>query len=81
MTELDGVPDMRFKEWICDKYGIKYLDIKFHPVEEDKDQSDFVPCDEVFQITNEFIEKYVDGQNSDLSKKDIMAGLEELRKE
>jgi len=82
MSELDGVPDMRFKQWLIDKYKIKYLDVKFQPVEEDdEEQSNFVPGGEVFQLTDELIKKYVDGQNSDLSKKDIMIGLEELRRE
>tara|TARA_R110002020_G_scaffold80048_3_gene200014 strand:+ start:4232 stop:5233 length:1002 start_codon:yes stop_codon:yes gene_type:complete len=83
MNELDGVPDMRFKKWLIDKYKIKYLDIKFKPVEEEKgeEQSSFTPGGDVFQVTDDLIQKYVDGQNSDLSKEDIMKGLEELRRE
>ena len=82
MNELDGVPDIKFKDDLKSIYNLKYLDVKFKPVAAiDEEQSSFIPGQEVFQLTDDLIEKYVDGQSSELSKDDIMLGLKTLRNE
>ena len=85
MDELDVVPDSQTRKAIEDEYEVGFVDVKFKPVQEDKDedQSKFSPAEygTIFSITDEIIEDYVEENNTSLDKEDIMEGLKELRED
>ena len=83
MDELTAIPDAKTRQEIKDSYKVHYVDIKFHSVQErdEEEQSEFTPTEDVFQITDSLIEKYVEENNTQLDKKSIMEGLEILKDE
>lgn len=81
MNELQVTADSKVRAEIKEKFNVKYIDIKFTPVQEGKDeaQSSFTVTQDVFEVTDELIEKYVAENNTKLPTDSIMAGLEELK--
>ena len=60
---------------------VKGIDIQFNPVFSEEELSEYVPSSDVFSITDEMIEDYVNKNTTSLSKEDLMQGLELLRHE
>ena len=68
---------------LIDRLKPIYLDFKFLPIEEGKDQkqSEYRPDRDLFSINDQIIEDYVDKHNTSLDKEDIMWGLGVLKDE
>ncbi len=83
MNELNVTADSKLKDQLKSLYGVEYIDIKFHAIQENKEeaQSNFKPEEAVFQITDDLIEKYVSEHNTSIPQEDIMSGLQELKSE
>jgi DNA repair exonuclease SbcCD nuclease subunit len=83
VDELTMIPDTGTIQQIKEEYGVKHVDVKFSAIQETKyeEQSTFIPTEEVFQITPDLIEKYVEENNTALPKEAIMRGLQTLKNE
>ena len=75
--------DDKIDESLLDQLETIYMDFKFLPIEElkDQDQSEYHPQRELFAINDQIIEDYVDKHNTSLDKEEIMWGLDLLKNE
>ena len=75
--------DDEIDQSLIDRLKPIYLDFKFLPIEEgkDQDQSEYQPDRDLFSINDQIIEDYVDKHNTSLDKEDIMWGLGVLKDE
>ena len=75
--------DDEINQPLLDQLRPIYMDFKFLPIEEGKDQnqSEYQPDRDLFSINDQIIEDYVDKHNTSLDKEDIMWGLGVLKDE
>jgi len=68
---------------LLDLLDVIYMDFKFLPIEESKEQeqSEYKPDKDLFSINGQIIEDYIDKHNTSLDKDDIMWGLDLLKDE
>jgi len=59
--------------------NVEHLDVQYNPVFTDEEISNFTPSGEVFSITDEMIDSYIEQTTTTLSKQHLLEGLQILK--
>ena len=59
--------------------NVKHIDIQYNPVFPEDEISNFTPSEEVFTITDDMIDNYIEQTTTMLSKEDLLESLKLLK--
>jgi len=78
MDKLDSYTEQRLKEEIFAAYPIQSLELVFEDVLP-KFESGYIPKNRIFSLDDKVIDEYINASDSVFSKKELMAGLKEVK--
>jgi len=78
MDKLDSYTEQRLKEEIFAEYPIQSLELVFEDVLP-KFESGYIPKNRIFSLDDKVIDEYINASDSVFSKKELMAGLKEVK--
>ena len=76
---MSGDNTVSLKDDLLKYCNVEHIDIKYNPVFTDEEISNFTPSGEVFSITDDMIDSYIEQTTTTLSKKDLLEGLKILK--
>lgn len=81
LNQITDVNSVDLRKDILSKYNVKWVDIKFLPMADDKfQQSTYTPKSMVFAMDDELLQNYLNEARSEISKDLLLDGLKMLRR-
>jgi DNA repair exonuclease SbcCD nuclease subunit len=79
IDSLSGDNTVNLQEDLARHCKVEQIDIQYNPVFMDEEISNFTPSGDVFSITDDMIDNYIEQTTTTLSKQDLLEGLKILK--
>tara|TARA_R110000824_G_scaffold387415_1_gene582705 strand:- start:1438 stop:2433 length:996 start_codon:yes stop_codon:yes gene_type:complete len=79
IDSLSGDNTVSLQDDLLKYCNVEHINIQYNPVFTDDEISNFTPSGEVFSISDEMIDKYLEQTTTTLSKQDLLEGLRILK--